>query len=149
MSVNSKKAFVPENLAQAINPWSWWIEGSANENQNQNGFINITNYKSGNPKLEQKIISETAGYGMQLSVIEDMIEMMIDFIPRSKISDGHQKTIQCFKDMVHEIHLQKEKDLLERFSAGSVDDLIDRLDRLKKDDPALYARVSDKLKSVL
>ncbi len=147
MSAHSKRSFTPENLAQAINPWSWWIEGNANENQN--GFINITNYKSGNPKLEQKIVSETAGYGMQLGVIEDMIDVMIAFIPKGKITSDQQRVIKRFKDMTAAIRLQKEKDLLERFSAGSVEDLVGRLDRLKKDDPALYDKVSKKLKSAL
>ena len=147
MSTNSKKAFAPENLAQAINPWSWWLEGNANENQT--GFINIANYKSANPKLEQTIIHEAAGYGMQLGVIEDTLEMMLEFIPKSKITPENKETINRFKKMTNEIRTHKEKDLLERFSAGSIEDLVDRLDTLKKDDPALYNRVSKKLKSAL
>ncbi|MGH1455936.1 MAG: hypothetical protein ACRBDI_04070 [Alphaproteobacteria bacterium] len=147
MSTNSKRSFAPENLAQAINPWSWWLEGNANENQN--GFINITNYKSGNPKLEQKIVSETAGYGMQLGIIEDMLEVMIDFIPKGKVKPEQEKVILQFQEMTKAIRSQKEKDLLERFSAGSIEDLVGRLDRLKKDDPVLYEKISKKLKSAL
>lgn len=151
MSLPKKNPFQsslsPENLAQAINPWSWWFEGNAN--QNQNGFINVTHYKSANPKLEQKIISETAGYGMQLGVIEEMVEVMIDFIPKGKVKPEHESKIAQFKEMMTAIRAQKEQDFVEQFSANSVDDLIERLDQLKQDDPELYKNVAKKLKSVL
>jgi len=147
MTTNSKRAFAPETLAQAINPWSWWLEGNANENQN--GFINISNYKSNNPELEQKIVQETAGYGMQLDVIEETMEMMLGFIPKAKITEENAEQIKRFKDMTASIRKQKEKDLLERFSANSIEDLVERLDHLKSEDPALYEDVSKKLKSAL
>lgn len=138
-------AFTPENLAQAINPWSWWL----NQSDNTNGFINVTNYKSGNPKLEQKIVGEVAGYGMQLGVVEDTIEMMMAFLPEHKITNAQRKTIEKFKNMVAEIKAAKEKALLEQMSAGGIEKFIDGLEELKKDRPELYARVSARLRQVL
>lgn len=142
-----KNPFVPETLAQAINPWSWWF--GTNANQNQNGFINVTTYKSGNPKLEQKIIGEVAGYGMQLGMIEDMIEMMIGFLPKSQLNEAQVKTIAKFKDMVAQIEAHKQQVRLEEFSAGGVERLIENLGKLKEQDPQLYDQVSQRLKSVL
>lgn len=148
MTAKFKTAFqnplVPENLAQAINPWSWWFD--TNVNQNQNGFINVTTYKSGNPKLEASIVNEVAGYGMQLGVIEDMIEMMIGFLPKSQLSPQQAQTIAKFKDMTARIAAHKEKNLLEHFSTDSVDDFVQDLKALKIKNPALYESIAKRLK---
>lgn len=142
-----KNPFVPENLAQAINPWSWWFEGNAN--QNQNGFINVTTYKSGNPKLEQKIVGEVAGYGMQLGIIEDIIEMMIGFLPKSQLTAEQVKIIERFRGMVEQIRAQKENDFAERYSMSSIDTFVEGLAELKNKDKVLYERITARLKEGL
>lgn len=147
MSQKFPVPFVPETLAQAINPWSWWLSGSAN--QNQNGFINITTYKAKNPKLEQRIISEVAGYGMQLGIIEDMIAMMIGFLPKSQLAAEQKDTIAAFTKMMEEIKAHKDAARLEEFSAGGVDRLVEGLQALKRDDPALFDRVAARLRDAL
>ena len=139
--------FVPESLSQAINPWSLWLEGSAN--QNQNGFINVTNYKSGNPKLEQKIVNEVAGYGMQLGIIEDMLEMMIGFLPKSKLTAEQQKTIECFQSMITDIKAHKEKSALDELGSNGIDGIISALETLKQSDPEAYGAAVKKLNRIL
>ncbi len=142
-----KNPFTPENLAQSINPWSWWFEGSAN--QNQNGLINITNYKSRNPKLEQSIVSEVAGYGMQLDVIEDMLEMMISFIPEGKITNHHDQIIKKFQKMKNEIKVHKEQAALEQLGANGIYGIISALETLKKSNPEAYKTAIKQLKEVI
>ncbi len=139
--------FVPENLDQAINPWSWWFESSAN--QNQNGFINVTNYKSSNPQLEHKIVNEVAGYGMQLGIIEDMLEMMIDFLPKSKLTDEQKKTIERFQSMISEIKAHKEKSALDELGSNGIDGIISALETLKISDPDAYETAVRRLNEVL
>lgn len=137
--------FVPENLAQAINPWSWWLNAS----DNTNALININNIKSGNPKLEQKIVTEVAGYGMQLGVIEDMLDMMIGFLPKSQLTEEQKKIIERFKVMREDIRVHKEQDLLESFSVSSVDAFLGKLEQIRDSEPALYRTVKDRLKAGL
>lgn len=134
--------FVPENLAQAINPWSWWLNAS----DNTNALVNINNIKSRNPKLEQKIVTEVAGYGMQLGIIEDMLELMIGFLPKSQLTEQQTKNIERFKKMRADISAHKERDLLEQFSASSVDEFLEKLEKIKASDPELYHAVKNRLK---
>lgn len=137
----------PEQLEQAINPWSWWFEGNAN--QNQNGFINITNYKSGNPTLEQKIVGQTAGYGMQLGIIEDAIDLMIGFLPKSQLTSEQRKVIERFKKMHAEIQEHKEQAALDEIGNNGIDGIVSALKTLKKSDPKAYEAAAKKLKDVL
>lgn len=154
MTAKYKTAFqnplAPENLAQAINPWSWWFEGNANQNGNQNGFINITtSYKAKNPKLESRIVNEVAGYGMQLGIIEDLLEVMIGFLPKSQLTPEQQKTIEKFKDMTAKIRAEKDNALLEQYAGGGADRMVEDLQELKRKNPALYENVSARLRSIL
>ncbi len=137
--------FAPDSLSQAINPWSWMFKTS----DNTTGLININNYKSGNPKLEHKIVHEVAGYGMQLSTIESALETMLELMPNKKLSAEQQKKVGAFKTMMADIRAHKEKTLLEEFSATGVDGLIDKLLSLKSKDPDLYEKVTERIRKAL
>ncbi|MGH1404826.1 MAG: hypothetical protein ACRBDL_11355 [Alphaproteobacteria bacterium] len=146
-----KNPFVPKSLEQAINPWSWWFDTAFNTHasDNQNGLINITTYKSANPSLEHKITHEVAGYGMQLDVLEETVEMMIGFLPKSKLTAEQKKTISRFEKMMSEIRTHKEAAAVEQIISGGLERLISNLEMLKDKDPALYDQVSGRLKEVL
>lgn len=147
MSTPPKWAFAPENLEQAINPWSWWFGASANENQT--GFINVNVGKSRNPGLERSIVHDVAGYGMQLGVIEETIEMMIGFLPKSQLNAEQKAVIQRFQDMAARIKVHKEKAAMAQLGSGGVEAVISGLETLKKSDPKAYAAVSKRLKEAL
>ncbi|WP_321393754.1 hypothetical protein [Emcibacter sp.] len=137
--------FAPDTLSQAINPWSWMFKSS----DNSTGLININTYKSGNPTLEHRIVHEVAGYGMQLSVIEALLEVMLQLMPERELTREQQDKIDTFKILMEDIRKHKEKTLLEEFSPGGVDELVGRLASLEKQDPGLYERVAERLKKVL
>ena len=147
MSMQNNQNFAPENLAQAINPWSWWF--GANASDNQNSLINVTTYKSGNPRLEHKIIHEVAGYGMQLGLIEEMIELLLAVAPDHQLSAQQKKAIKRFEEMRKKIAAQKEQELLSSFSVSSLADFTEKLSHLKESNPKLYARVSAALKEAI
>ncbi|MFC7048690.1 hypothetical protein [Emcibacter nanhaiensis] len=137
--------FAPDTLSQAINPWSWMFKSS----DNSTGLININTYKSGNPTLEHRIIHEVAGYGMQLSAIEALLEVMLQLMPKTELTREQQDKIDEFKGMMEAIRTHKEKSLLEEFSPGGVEELIHRLALLEEKDPGLYEKVVGRLKKVL
>lgn len=137
--------FAPDQLLQAINPWSWWFKSS----DNVNGLINITQYKSANPDAEQKIIQEVAGYGMQLGKVEGMIALMMQFIPKQQLTKEQKETVESFECMLREIEEKKEQVVIEQLSAGGVDQLIANLALLKEKHPERYASVAKRLKAVL
>jgi hypothetical protein len=146
-----KNPFVPEHLQQAINPWSWWFDTAFNTSasDNQNGLINITTYKSADPSLEHKITHEVAGYGMQLDILEETVEMMLGFLPQSKLSQEQKNIVSEFQGMMEDIKAQKEKAAMEQVSPGGIERLISNLETLKEKDPALYSQVSTRLRDVL
>lgn len=137
--------FAPDNLAQAINPWTWWFKAT----DNVTGLININNYKSANPETERKIIHEVAGYGMQLGAIEDVLEILLQAMPAQKLNPDQEKSIQDFRKMVAEIKDKKEQALVEQMCAGGVDRMIEGLELLKKKHPERYEAVARRLKAAL
>ncbi|WP_417317215.1 hypothetical protein [Emcibacter sp.] len=137
--------FAPDNLSQAINPWSWMFKST----DNTTGFININTYKSGNPGLEHKIVHEVAGYGMQLSTIEAVLEIMLQLMPEKELNREQQGKMDDFKAMMEAIRAHKEKSLLEEFSPGGVEELVHRLAHLEEQDPGLYEKVAERLKKIL
>lgn len=142
--------FAPDNLTQAINPWSWWL-GALNHtlNNNNTSLINVNNYKSGNPPLEEKIVRDVAGYGMQLSRIEEALSAGLSLVSIEKLDPAQQENIRKFEEMLTDIRAQKEADKLARLSPGGIDKFIAELQDIKTSDPALYTRVSEQLKEAL
>lgn len=137
--------FVPENLSQAINPWSWWLNATGNSAS----LINISNYKSGNPDLEQKIVRDIAGYGMQLGAIEDVLEILISFLPNNTLDLNQQKKIEKFLEMISRIKAEKRRSLEAQLSPVGLDKLIDEIQTLKLTNPEQYREIIEKLKKVL
>jgi hypothetical protein len=137
--------FAPEHLAQTINPWTWWLKA----NDNVNGLINITTYKTGDSHTEHKIVQEVAGYGMQLDAIEHVIMLLLTQFSEEALTEKEQHTIIHFKKMMEEITQKKEAIALEQLSNGGVEKLISNLQLLKEKNPTLYEKVAKTLKAAL
>lgn len=136
----------PKNLQQAINPWSWWLNASASDNQNS--LININNYK-GNHQLEHRITHEVAGYGSQLDAIEQVLSLVLKTLPITNLNDEQKKQISEFNVMMKNIQAEKDKALLEQFSSGGIDHLIEQLNALKDKNPNLYNSVTNRIKDAI
>jgi ABC-type microcin C transport system duplicated ATPase subunit YejF len=70
-----------------------------------------------------KIVQEVAGYGMQLDAIEEMITLLVQFMPKQKLSKEQKQTLAMFETMMSEIAAKKEQMILEKLSAGGVDNV--------------------------
>ena len=108
------------DLHQAINPWSW-----AASMMQQAGFININNFESSAPKLEQDIIENIASYGRQINVLNELMGILVQNIDSKNLTLDQQQAMSSFKVLQHRIDCLKESrqpDLtvedVEAFSAG-------------------------------
>ena len=62
----------PDNLWQAINPWSFAFSGD------QIGLLNISIGETRHPEVERTILDEVGSYGRQLGHIGDALEVLLD-----------------------------------------------------------------------
>ena len=67
----------PDQLWQAINPWTFYQQGS------QFGFINIDLGETPHPEIEQAILDEVGSYGRQLGRIGDVVDILVKRLDRT------------------------------------------------------------------
>ncbi|HUD30834.1 MAG TPA: hypothetical protein VMQ93_18360 [Novosphingobium sp.] len=70
----------PEKLWQAINPWTWNLEGG------QLGFVNVNIGETRHPETERAILDEVGSYGRQLGRIGDALEVLMRHFDRHALS---------------------------------------------------------------
>ena len=73
-------SLAPDQLWQAINPWSFYQQGA------QFGLINIDLGATAHPETEQKILEEVGSYGRQLGRIGDALEVLLNHVKLEQLS---------------------------------------------------------------
>ena len=74
MSDPFQVSLAPQQLWQAINPWTFSLDGS------QLGLVNIDLGQTPNPQAERTILHEVGSYGRQLGRIGDVLEVILDHL---------------------------------------------------------------------
>jgi hypothetical protein len=74
MSDPFQVSLAPQQLWQAINPWTFNLNGS------QLGVVNIDLGQTPDPQAERAILQEVGSYGRQLGHIGDVIEVILDHL---------------------------------------------------------------------
>jgi C4-type Zn-finger protein len=138
-------ALAPAKIGD-INPWSFWLKMF-----NHNALFSVTNNYQGDQEIEQSVISEVAGYGSQLSKVEDALSILLKKITEqnANFSKEEKEKINAYQKMVDEIEEKKRDLTLAKFSFGGVGALVDELTALKKNNPTEFKNVSAKLKKAL
>ena len=95
----------PENLWQAINPWSFAFTGD------QLGLINISIGETSHPEVEREILDEVGSYGRQLGHIGDALEVLIDRFDQSGLSQPEKDALAILKGELAEIRKVKRREL--------------------------------------
>ncbi|MBP2446717.1 hypothetical protein [Rhizobium leguminosarum] len=96
-------ALAPERLWQAINPWTFYQQGS------QIGFINIDLGSTPAPETEQAILDEVGSYGRQIGRIGDAIEVLLKHVPLENLPQEEQDALAVLKGQLAEIRQVKER----------------------------------------
>lgn len=96
-------ALAPEKLWQAINPWTFYQQGS------QIGFVNIDLGSTPAPETEQTILDEVGSYGRQIGRIGDALEVLLKHVPLENLSQEEQDALVVLKGQLAEIRQIKER----------------------------------------
>ena len=81
----------PDNLWQAINPWSFAWSGE------QIGLVNISIGETRHPELERKILDEVGSYGRQIGRLGDAMEVLMSLIDKASLSDDQRDTLEVLE----------------------------------------------------
>lgn len=91
----------------------------------QLGLVNINATRSGDPALEQRIITEVASYGRQLGWLVDAVDVLVRCQPREHLTKADSHAL----DQLHK--------LAEQVAAVKKQAAVDRIDRIVADVQAL------------
>jgi hypothetical protein len=96
-------ALAPDQLWQAINPWSFYNQGA------QVGLINISLGQTKHPDIERKVLDEVGSYGRQLGRIGDAIEVLVRHFDQSKLDQSEKDALAILNGQLAEIRKVKQR----------------------------------------
>jgi hypothetical protein len=97
-------SLAPDQLWQAINPWSFYNQGA------QLGFVNINLGQTAHPEIERKLLDEVGSYGKQLGRIGDALEVLIDHLRIEGLSKAESDALAILKGQLAEIRKVKARE---------------------------------------
>jgi hypothetical protein len=130
------------DVTQAFNPMSW-----LNHSMGQFGFINITQAASSNRGMEAEIVQKAASYGRQLGRMTEVLEVLIEHLPKSERKPAEKKAIEEFNEMVAAIAAVKAGHSIA--TPENVDRLISGIRDLKTRDQKAYDEITGRLRREL
>lgn len=104
MTKSLQFSLAPDQLWQAINPWSFFNQGA------QLGFVNINLGQTPHPEIEQKLLDEVGSYGRQLGRIGDALEVLIDHVKLKDLSRAETDALLILKGQLAEIRKVKQRE---------------------------------------
>ncbi len=94
------------NVSQTINPWTWLFNMAGG----QVGLVNIDLGRSGNPAVEEEVLSDVASYGRQLGRIEDALAVLVKhFKPQGRLTKEESAALDALTQMTKQIAEIKTK----------------------------------------
>jgi hypothetical protein len=94
------------DVVQSINPFTAFFSPSGG----QFGLININLGQSGEPAVEQDMLSDVGSYGRQLGRIGDaLVVLLAHFHPRQPLTPDETAAIDALKEMLNKVADVKEK----------------------------------------
>ena len=94
----------PEQLWQAINPWTFMNQGA------QFGLVNINLGQTSRPDIERAVLDEVGSYGRQLGRIGDALEVLIDHVPLDGLSKDEADALKILRGQLAEIRNVKRRE---------------------------------------
>jgi hypothetical protein len=97
-------SLAPQQLWQAINPWSFYNQGA------QFGLINVNLGQTAAPETERAILDEVGSYGKQLGHIGDALEVLIARLPMETLTAAEREAIVILEGQLAEIRKIKRRE---------------------------------------
>ena len=92
-------------VALNILPWNWM----ANLVGNRFSWFTVNLGRSSAPEVEADILNEVGSYGRQLGRIGDVLEVLVNKLPRESLSDHERAAVEDFSAQLREIRRIKQK----------------------------------------
>jgi hypothetical protein len=96
-------SLAPQQLWQAINPWTF------NLSNDQIGLFNINLGQSSNPEVERNVLADIGSYGKQLGHVSEALEVLINHLDETKLSQHERDTLAIFKGDVAKVRAIKAR----------------------------------------
>jgi len=104
MTKSFQFSLAPDQLWQAINPWTFANQGA------QFGLVNINLGQTPHPEIEQKVLDEVGSYGRQLGRIGDALEVLIDHAALKGLSQAETDALAILKGQLAEVRKVKSRE---------------------------------------
>ena len=92
-------------VAQNILPWNW----IANFTGSKFSWFTVNLGRSSAPEVEADILDEVGSYGRQLGRIGDVLEVLVNKLPRESLTDHERAAVEDFSSQLREFRLIKQK----------------------------------------
>jgi hypothetical protein len=99
-----KLSLAPEQLWQAINPWSFYQQGA------QFGLINVSLGQTPHPEIERRVLEDVGSYGRQIGRIGDALEVIVKRLDRDGLSRDEQDALDILLGQLAEVRKAKERE---------------------------------------
>lgn len=103
MSKPFQVSLAPEQLWQAINPWSFYQQGA------QFGLVNIELGQTPRPDIEQAILEKVGSYGRQIGRIGDALEVLLNHVKLDGLDDKECDALAILRGQLAEIRQVKQE----------------------------------------
>ena len=101
MSTPFQISLAPDQLMQAINPWTFNQQGA------QFGFINIDLGDTAESDLERKLLDRVGSYGRQLGRIGDALEVILKHVRLGDLKPEEQDALDILKGQLASVRQVK------------------------------------------
>ncbi len=95
-------SLAPQQLWQAINPWTFNQQGA------QFGFINIDLGQTARPDVEQAVLDQVGSYGRQLGHIGEALEVLLNHIKPEELTKAERDTLSVFRGDIARVRQVKQ-----------------------------------------
>jgi hypothetical protein len=90
-------SFAPQQLWQAINPWTFYQQGA------QVGLINIDLGQTPSPQTERAILNDVGSYGRQIGRIGEVLEVILDHMKLKDLEPAEKDAIDILRGQLAQI----------------------------------------------
>jgi hypothetical protein len=102
MAKTFQLSLAPQQLWQAINPWTFYQQGA------QFGLINIDLGQTAHPEVEQTILDDVGSYGRQLGRIGDALEVLLKHVKLEGLTQNEQDALDALRGQLAAVRQAKQ-----------------------------------------
>ncbi|HEX7872262.1 MAG TPA: hypothetical protein VF475_05075 [Sphingobium sp.] len=96
-------SLAPDQLWQAINPWTFNLNGA------KFGLVNIDLGATPRPEVEQAVLDEVGSYGRQLGRIGDALEVLLKHVKMEGLAKEEQDALDILQGQIAHVRRIKAR----------------------------------------